>query len=468
MKLARPASLAITALLLFVVRGATRAGGADSPVLDPPRPDRPAPDLWKDPAFQKAFLGSYGVQSELEPKMTQIEVASMQKILPLMDSDPEAAARKLQGLAKPNASAVFDFTLGNLAFQKDQPEEAAARYKTAIAKFPNFRRALRNLGLIQVRLGQYDDAVRSLSRVIELGGGEGLTFGLLGYSYAATGQSLSAESAYRNAVLLQPDLVDWKIGLAQNLLKQQKYAEVVVLSAELLERGPDRVDLWLLQAGAYVGMGQPLKAAENYEILRRMGKATVASLVTLGDIYVNEGLWDLAGSAYGSALDADPQQDAAHPLRWINILSQRGAVPQARALLDHCKTAYGERLDGGARNDLLRQEARLAAAEGADAEALRVLQEIVALDPLDGEALMLLGQHYTRAGDLDQAQFYYERAESLEPFEAEAKVRRAQILVRQSKYRDAVPLLKRAQELKPRDDVARYLEQVERLAKLRG
>src|SRR5262245_57326152 len=216
--------------------------------------DDPAPDLWKDPAFQKAFLGSYGVQSELEPKLTQIELAAMQKIMPLMDSDPEAAIKKLEGLAKPNASAVFDFTLGNLFFQKDHPEEAAAHYRTAVGKFPNFRRALRNLGLIQVRLGQYDEAVRSLSRVIELGGGEGLTYGLLGYAYAATGQPLSAESAYRSAVLLQPDLVDWKLGLTQALLKQQKHAEAAALCGELLERTPERADLWLLQANAFVGL----------------------------------------------------------------------------------------------------------------------------------------------------------------------------------------------------------------------
>jgi hypothetical protein len=35
------------------------------------------------------------------------------------------------------------------------------------------------------------------------------------------------------------------------------------------------------------------------------------------------------------------------------------------------------------------------------------------------------------------------------------------------RYGDALPLLRRVQELKPRDDIARYLEQVERLAKSR-
>jgi Flp pilus assembly protein TadD len=96
-----------------------------------------------------------------------------------------------------------------------------------------------------------------------------------------------------------------------------------------------------------------------------------------------------------------------------------------------------------------------------------VLEEIVALDPLDGEALMLLGQHHARSGETERAIFYYERAESLESFEAAARVRHAQLLVARSDFREAVPLLKRAQELKPHDELARYLEQVERLARAR-
>ena len=78
---------------------------------------------------------------------------------------------------------------------------------------------------------------------------------------------------------------------------------------------------------------------------------------------------------------------------------------------------------------------------------------------------MLLGQHYSRANEPDRAIFYYERAASLEAFEANAKVREAQVLVGMTRYSDAVPLLRRAQEVKPREDIARYLEQVERMAK---
>jgi hypothetical protein len=40
------------------------------------------------------------------------------------------------------------------------------------------------------------------------------------------------------------------------------------------------------------------------------------------------------------------------------------------------------------------------------------------------------------------------------------------LLVGIIRFFDALPLLRRVQEIKPREDVARYLEQVERAAKL--
>ena len=97
--------------------------------------------------------------------------------------------------------------------------------------------------------------------------------------------------------------------------------------------------------------------------------------------------------------------------------------------------------------------------------ATQDVEEIVALDPLDGEALILLGKHASRNDETERAIFYFERAESLEAFEADAKVAHAQLLVSQSKYDQAVPMLKSAQSIKPRENVQRYLEQVERIAR---
>ena len=60
--------------------------------------------------------------------------------------------------------------------------------------------------------------------------------------------------------------------------------------------------------------------------------------------------------------------------------------------------------------------------------------------------------------------FWFERAASLSAFEADAKVRHAQLLVGQLRYAEALPLLRRAQQVKPRDNIQQFLDQVERVA----
>jgi tetratricopeptide (TPR) repeat protein len=448
-----------------VAAGASTAApaGVEEPARDDPAAGL---ELWGDPRFRQEFLLSFRPNSEIEPAVTAVEREQMEKkMLPLLGTNPEAARAALEELTTPESSALFDFTLGNLYFQEERLEEAVARYAAAIDKFPSFRRAHKNLGLIHVRTGRFADAIASLSRVIQLGGGEGLTYGLLGYAYGSTEQYLPAESAYRQALLLQPEVMDWKLGLTRSVLGQRKYGEAIALCEDLIARNPERSDYWLLQANAFIGLGRPLEAAQNYEVVRRMGKATPAMMNTLGDIYVNAEMLDLASRAYVQAHELDPQRNLEPGLQRVEVLAQRGALDQAQALLDRIEALAGGPLEPAARSKALKLRSRITVAGGAGKESVEVLEQIVALDPLDGEALILLGQHYARVDEPERAIFYYERAESLSAFEAAAKVRRAQLLVGMARYPEAVPLLERAQELEPRDDVARYLEQVQRLAR---
>ena len=149
--------------------------------------------------------------------------------------------------------------------------------------------------------------------MVELGGGDALTYGLLGYAYSSVENNLSAESAYRMAILLDPVTVDWKMGLARSLFKQESYSQAVALCGRLITDQPDRADLWLLQANAYIWLKQPLKAAENYEFVDRLGKSTVDSLNMLGDIYTNEELFEMAVNSYIRAMEKIPRAVPSAP-----------------------------------------------------------------------------------------------------------------------------------------------------------
>jgi tetratricopeptide (TPR) repeat protein len=423
-------------------------------------------ELWNSPAFKKQFTESYLAETEIEPRVTEDERENMLKVLDLISSDKmDEAARLLQKDTKDASSAVFDFTLANIYFQQEQFGLAVVSYERAVAKYPKFRRAWKNLGLIHVREGEFEKSIPALTRVVELGGADAITYGLLGFAYSSIENNLCAESAYRMAILLDPATLDWKMGLARSLFKQERYPEAVALCDHLISENPDRSDLWLLQANAYIGQNMPLKAAVNYEIVNRMGESTAASLNMLGDIYVNQELFETAVTSYVGALEKNPEGSTDRALRAAKVLTSRGALYETKKLIERIESIHGGNLQNVDRKDLLKIRARIAAAEGAGDEQIKVLEEIIALDPLDGEALILLGQHCARSGDPEKAVFYYERAENLEKYEADAKIRHAQLLVGQAKYTEALPLLRRAQDIKHREDVQKYLEQVERLAK---
>jgi tetratricopeptide (TPR) repeat protein len=447
----------LSLLLLLILAGTARADDPSEIAA-----------LWKDKTFQKQFVGSYGINAEIEPRVTPDEVKTLEKIRPMMAENLPQAEATLKKMMKPDGSAILDFTLASIQFQQDRMAEALGNYQRAVEKFPSFRRAWRNLGLIHARDGRNDEAIHAFTRMIELGGGDGYSYGLLGYAYAAKQDHQAAEAAYRNALLLQPESTEWRFGLVRCAFKQEKYEDAATLLDVLIERYPDKAEFWLLQADTYVGMKQPLKAAENLEAMDFLGQATVDSLYKLGDIYTRENLTDLAVRAYLRAIDKDANQPLARPLRSVEILAGRGAFASAREIATRLQGTWKDRMEEADRRKLLKLEARLSMAEGAGgAETAAVLEEIVKLDPLDGEALLLLGQHYGRQNEPDRAIFYYERAASIEAFEVNAKIRHAQVLVGLGRYTEAVPLLRRAQEVKPRDDIARYLEQVERIAKAR-
>jgi len=367
----------------------------------------------------------------------------------------------------PAASAALYFTLGNIYWQLDRLEDAAAAYQTAVRndKHPNFRRAWRNLGLVAARLGDYTAALPALTRTVELGGADRLTYGLLGMAYNAVGNSAAAEFAFREAIQLDPKSQHWKMGLAQSLFMQRRFEEAVALCDVLIAETPNNANLWLLQGKAFIGMKQFSDAAQNYEFAIRMGKATAENLNVLADIYMSEEMFDLAIRNYLRALEVDAKAGPDRAMQAARVLIGHGALDEARDVMTGIETLRRDTLADADRLALKKLRARIAVAEGNDAEEAAALEEAVAIDPHDGEALILLGRYYARNNESDKAILRFAWAAKIKEYEPDALVYHAQVLVQQArKYAEAIPLLERAQELRPRENVQDYLDGVKKAA----
>lgn len=432
-------------------------------------PEHPLADLWNDPEFTRRLVGSYGFHPQLEPRLTPEEQARYRdRILPLLREDPKRAIPELEAAINPQASATFDYTLATIYFQEENFAAAITHYEAALAKFPDFLRAQRNLGLALVRDGQYADAIRPLTRTLALGGADGKIYGLLAFAHVSLNQFVAATAAYQQALLFEPDNLDYQLGLVKCQVATAHYDAALALLSELLERHPDRDALWSLQANLYIQKNDLPRATVTYEMLRRLGRATPTHLSLLGDLYVSQDVPELALSAYLAATDAEGGTNVTRALRAADVFVSRGSWDEARRLF----AAIRERLSAGGdpadQRKLLRLEARVALATGDSEGAIQRLEQLLAQNPLDGEALLLAGDHYRQAGDPERAVFRYDAAAKLEGFAAQALVKHAQLLVEGRRYPQALELLRQAQKLEPRDHVQRYLEKVEAVASRAG
>ncbi len=425
----------------------------------------PAASMWNDAEFVKSFTASYGVLSGFEPEISQPEKEALRSLLNVIKNNPNGAIAALEKQIKPGSSAAFDFILGNLYFQQGNLNKAEQAYSAAVRKYRNFRRAHKNLGLVLVQNNKLGAAIPAISQALALGDVDGRSYGLLGYAYLTEGLYYPAEAAYRQAILMQPKVRDWKLGLARCLVETEDYGEAVALFDTLIKQEPDNVDFWLLQANALIGRDDTMAAARNIEVVRRMGKAKIPSLTMLGDIYMNNSRPELALSAYLEALEKSNDGNIRAIMRAASLFTQTANFAEATTLIGKLRAKAGTELSEDNDLELLTLEAKIARAEGEKEIAFEKLSLIVKRDSLNGEALIELGRYYEEKGDLERAINRFEQAEMIEAYERPALLAHAQALIRDKNYEKALTLLKRAQELREDRYLADYVERIEQAAR---
>lgn len=423
--------------------------------------------FWQSEGFQKKLLGGFAPNTKIEPTIIDPgEQLFFREVAGLIYDNRAEAITKLEAYIKPEASAVIDYTLGSLHLQEGNFEEAAKHFDFAIKKFPDFRRAHKNRGFALVRQQNFDDAARSLTRAVELGEWDNAVFGLMGFCYLGLEQYASALTAYNNAILLDPENTDWRLGIIKSNVGIGNYKIAISMLDELIANSPDNTKLWELQAGVLVQANELAKAIVNYELLREMGKLDSKMLMFVGDLYMTLEQAEVAVPVYSQALGQANVDLAKRGLRAAEAMVNQGEFSNAKTLFSKLR-----QIDGQAQAEelkLLRLESKVDMAEGREKSAITTLEEIVAKNPLDGDALMMIGDYHLTNDENEKAFHRYQLASRIEGFQADAQVKMGQVRVQQRKYNEAIELIRKAQELRPRDNVERFLESIERVARQVG
>ncbi|MDO9540821.1 MAG: tetratricopeptide repeat protein [Kiritimatiellia bacterium] len=409
--------------------------------------------------------GSASENKSGEPAVTEKEAEVLEEAGRLSGKNLDEAIEFLKGSLNSSSSLALDFTLGNLYFQKDKLEEARACYQKVLDKFPEFNRARANLCRVLIRQEKTDEAIQQFKRILLEGKPAPSTLTLMGYTFLLKNQPVPAETAYRQAILGEPEDVNAYLGLTKSLLMQERFREALKLLEQLLEDDPFNSQFWSLKADAHLAVGEPDEAVIALESARRLKVTKFSDLANLGDLYLNRGQAEDALSAYDQAFSLEnPSIDRL--LRAIEGFIMTRNPHQADKLLsrvsDLQKTAP---LTGKQKNKLLMCQARLAQIKGENEIAFRIYEELLKEDPLNGEVLIAIGNLYREKGKLEEALIVYERVARISGKEVEALICQAQVEVERQRYEKAVELLQAAQSISPQPNVARYLEQIGRLVR---
>jgi len=402
-----------------------------------------------------------------EPTVSREEAKILEKAVSLAGDDREAAIKLLLEETDDDSSAALNFALGSFYFQKDKLAEAEAAYRRALKKFPSFDRARANLARILIQEDRIDEALNELKEILLSGTARPSTLTMIGYTSLLKGETVPAEMAYRQAILIDTEDSNAYAGLIKSLMMQERYREAVPLLEDLLEEDPTRCEFWFLLANARLALDEPDRAIIALECTRRLKVASYEAMATLADLYLNGGYPEVALSRYHEAF-AGKEPSIHRMLRAAKAFILIKDPSRAEVLLKRLREATGG--DGidftpDQARELNRLEAGRAHLEGDINGALQAYQQLLDDDPLDGEVLLALGDLSREKKELEEAIIFYEQASRINYTQLNAFLRHAQLEVERGHYGQAVKLLEKAQVVKPQRHVADYLEQVRRLVR---
>ncbi len=236
--------------------------------------------------------------------------------------------------APSGAAAHLDFATlnaqGAVLQGQGRPEDAAARYREAIALAPskaelhfNLATALHDQGLLDQAIDCYRQAlVRRPDLVV--------AHNNLGNALAARGAPDAALASYGKALALAPDHVEarFNLGVAQQQVGRLDAA--IGTYRRLLRAQPGRADAHYNLGNACRDAGRVVEAIEAYHAALRLQPGYRAARVNLGQVLGTDGRLDEAIDCFTAALSQGPP-DAGLYSNLGNVQQQRGDLGAALA-----------------------------------------------------------------------------------------------------------------------------------------
>ena len=299
-----------------------------------------------------------------------------------------------------------------------QFEDAATRARSALALDAKNIDAEILLGNALAGLNNVDGAVAEIQEAIKLDPDNTMGYISLGALEHAAGRRADAEASFKKAIALDPTSVPAHLGLANFYWATRKGPETLQTLQRAHQIDPNDLLTNRMLALFQIATGKPADAEPYLVKIAEVSKDSSAQLM-LADYYLIAGRTEQASALLHKLTSTKSRSEADIRLASIDFRQKRRE--EARKRLDELLA----REPGNAQAIVL--QAEFLSSEGKLDEAVGRLQAAVAANPTLAEAQYALGRAYVAKNDRDQASRAFNETLRLNPRAVTAQVELARL-----------------------------------------
>lgn len=414
---------------------------------------------WKEEDFQNRFLGRYGVNGYTEPQMDVENYNTYEGVMALMEDRKQAILYLQNSIlvldeSGIQASAALHFVLASLFYEEGEMQSAIEQYILAIRKHPSFLRAYANLGFTLMEVGESEKALPVLLKTVELGANESQIDGLIGRIYVEKQLYESGLTAFRNAMVFNPENNAWRFGILQCLIGLGRYEEAITMVDEAIAFDRRNPDHWKNRANLLLELERWDEAIVDLQVADSLGDATFATRHQLATLLFNKEIYGQASEWIARAgLLADDFDSFDRLLTLAQSLSEVGLLAETVALLPDIESraaGLGIALD---RSKIDRIRVALEFENGNHQEALSLVDALIEENPADGGLQLQRAQVLISLGREEEAILSYQIAATQKETTYVAHYENARLRLARGEIAEALALLRKAYTENPSESL---------------
>jgi len=309
---------------------------------------------------------------------------------------------------------------GDMLLAAKRYEDAKARADAALVVDPQRIEALILRANALAGLNKIDDAVKEVEDAIRRAPDRSASYSSLGALQMIRGDREEAEAAFKQAAAMNPKSPQGYLALANFYLAagRQKEAETQLKTALSVDPKDELTNRTL--GYFYVGTGRAAQAEAPFKTFAEVARGSTGKL-TLADYYITVNRAVDARRTLEGVPQTDRQSYLTARVRLARLELQAGDRKGAYALIDEVLAKDPQNVDA------LLVKGQLLVGDGKSNEALAVVREVVAKDPRSAQAQYALGRLLVAQRDSQNAMNAFSEVVKLNPNLGEAELELAKL-----------------------------------------